>query len=51
MVQSDGTLVEQLTLPAPRGNRTAYTILDNPRFGLESLGYSVDIQPLLEHQR
>jgi hypothetical protein len=51
VVQPDGTLVEQLTLPAPRGNRTAYKILDNPRFGLESLGYSVDIQPLLEHQR
>ena len=51
VVQPDGALVEQLTLPAPRGNRTAYKILDNPRFGLESLGYSVDIQPLLEHQR
>ncbi len=50
-VHADGRLIEQLTLPAPRGNRTAYKILDNPRFGLESLGYSVDIQPLLERQQ
>lgn len=51
VVQPDGTLVEHLSVPAPRGSRTAYKVLDNPRFGLDSLGHSVDIQPLLEHQR
>ncbi|MGC4096189.1 MAG: carboxypeptidase-like regulatory domain-containing protein [Nitrospira sp.] len=51
VVQPDGTLREQLSLPAPKGNRTVYRIMDNPRYGPESLGYSVDIQPLLEHQR
>ena len=51
VVQPDGTLREQLSLPAPKGNRTVYKIMDNPRYGPESLGYSVDIQPLLEHQR
>lgn len=50
VVKADGKLVEQLSVPAPKGNRTAYKIMDNPRFGLESLGYSIDIQPLLEHQ-
>jgi hypothetical protein len=51
VVRPDGQLVEQLSVPAPRGTRTAYKVLDNPRFGLESLGYSVDIQPLLQRQR
>ena len=50
VVKADGKLVEQLSVPAPKGNRTAYKVMDNPRFGLESLGYSIDIQPLLEHQ-
>ncbi len=51
VVQPGGKLRERLSLPAPKGNRTAYQIMDNPRFGPESLGYSVDIQPLLERQR
>ncbi|HWF60070.1 MAG TPA: carboxypeptidase-like regulatory domain-containing protein [Nitrospira sp.] len=51
VVQSDGTLREQLSLPAPKGNRTAYKVMDNPRFGPESLGYAIDIQPLVEHQQ
>lgn len=51
VVHPDGTVVEQLSLPAPKGNRTSYTVMDNPRFGLESLGYSINIKPLLEHQQ
>lgn len=50
-VQPSGMLREQLSLPAPKGNRSAYRVMDNPRFGLESLGHSIEIQPLLEHQR
>jgi len=50
VVQPDGRLREQLSLPAPKGNRTAYKIMDNPRFGPESLGYSIEIHPLVEHQ-
>jgi len=50
-VQPDGTLVEQLSLQAPKGNRTAYKVVDNPRFGPETLGYSVDIDPFVERQR
>jgi hypothetical protein len=49
-VKPDGKLVEQLSLPAPKGPRTAYKVMDNPRFGLDSLGYSIEINPLVEHQ-
>jgi hypothetical protein len=49
-VRPDGKLVEQLSLPAPKGNRTAYKVMDNPRFGLEALGHSVDIDPFVELQ-
>jgi hypothetical protein len=51
VVRPDGKLVERLSLSAPKGNRTAYRVMDNPRFGLESLGYSIDIQPLVENQQ
>ncbi len=51
IVQPDGKVVERLSLPAPKGNRTAHQVMDNPRFGLKSLGYSIDIQPLVETQR
>jgi Polysaccharide lyase family 4, domain II len=51
VVRPDGNLVERLSLSAPKGNRTAYRVMDNPRFGLESLGYSIDIQPLVENQQ
>ncbi|MGZ8384792.1 MAG: carboxypeptidase-like regulatory domain-containing protein [Nitrospira sp.] len=50
-VQPDGKLIERLSLQAPKGNRTAYKVMDNPRFGPESLGYPVDIQPVVETQQ
>ena len=49
-VQPDGKLVEALSLLAPKGNRSAFKVMDNPRFGPDTLGYSVDIQPFVEHQ-
>lgn len=49
-VKADGKLDEQLSLPAPKGNRSAYKVLDNPRFGPESLGRSIEIDPFVEHQ-
>ncbi len=49
-VQPDGKLVEHLSLPAPRGNRTAYKVVENPRFGPDTLGYPVDISPFVERQ-
>jgi hypothetical protein len=50
-VEPDGKLSRQVSLPAPKGNRTAYKVVENPRFGPETLGHSVNIQPLVEHQR
>ena len=50
VVKPDGKLDEQLSLPAPKGNRSAYKVLDNPRFGPESLGHSIEIDPFVEHQ-
>ena len=49
-VKAGGKLSEQLALPAPKGNRSAYKVLDNPRFGPESLGRSIEIDPFVEHQ-
>jgi hypothetical protein len=49
-IQPDGKLVEQLSLLAPRESRSSFKVMDNPRFGPNTLGYSVDIQPLVEHQ-
>lgn len=51
IVQQDGKVVERLSLPAPKGNRTPYKVMDNPRFGLQSLGYTIDIRPLVENQQ
>ncbi len=50
-IHPDGTTTERVSLPAPRGSRTAYKVIDNPRFGLESLGHPIDIQPLVEQQQ
>lgn len=49
-IQPDGKLIEHLSLLAPKGNRTAFKVIDNPRFGPDTLGYSVDIQPFVEYQ-
>lgn len=51
IVQPDGKVVERLSLPAPKGNRTPYKVMDNPRFGPQSLGYTIDIRPLVENQQ
>ncbi|HEU4684455.1 MAG TPA: carboxypeptidase regulatory-like domain-containing protein [Nitrospira sp.] len=50
VVKPNGTLVEHLSLRAPKGNRTAYKVTENPRFGPETLGYPVDIAPIVERQ-
>lgn len=50
-IAPDRTTTEQVALPAPKGNRTAYKVMENPRFGLESLGHPIEIQPLVEHQQ
>ena len=49
-VKPDGKLIEQLSLPAPKGRRSAFAVIDNPRFGPESLGRSIEIDPFIERQ-
>jgi hypothetical protein len=49
-IKPDGKMTEQLSLPAPKGNRSAYKVMDNPRFGPESLGRTIEIDPFVEHQ-
>ena len=49
-IKPDGKVTEQLSLPAPKGNRSAYKVMDNPRFGPESLGRTIEIDPFVEHQ-
>ena len=49
-VKPDGKVTEQLSLPAPKGTRSAYKVMDNPRFGPESLGRTIEIDPFVEHQ-
>jgi len=50
-ISSRGNVTLDLSLPAPKGNRTAYQVMNNPRFGPEALGYPVEIQPLVEFQQ
>jgi hypothetical protein len=49
-VKPDGKVTEQLSLRAPKGPRSAYRVMDNPRFGPESLGRPIEIDPFVEHQ-
>ncbi len=50
-IAADGVVTERVALPAPKGNRSAYKVTDNPRFGPESLGYAIEIVPLVEKQQ
>ncbi len=50
-IPSRGKVTQSLSLPAPKGNRTAYQVMNNPRFGPDSLGYPVEIEPLVEVQQ
>jgi hypothetical protein len=37
-------------LPAPVGLRSAYEVMDPPRFGPDALGRPLKIEPLVEQQ-
>ncbi len=50
-IPADGHVIEDVALPAPTGTRSAYKVMDNPRFGSMSLGRPIEIKPLLEHQQ
>ncbi|MFO0775972.1 MAG: carboxypeptidase regulatory-like domain-containing protein [Nitrospiraceae bacterium] len=50
-VQAGSTLTEHVAVTAPTGLRSAHKVIDNPRFGNGSLGFPLEIKPLLEHQQ
>jgi hypothetical protein len=50
VIGANTTQREQMSFQAPSGKRTAYEMVENPRFGPGALGYRVDIVPLVERQ-
>lgn len=49
-VEPKGLARVNLSLQAPVGRRTAYEVIEPPRFGPEALGRPLKIDPLVEHQ-
>ncbi|MBD0305710.1 MAG: carboxypeptidase regulatory-like domain-containing protein [Nitrospiraceae bacterium] len=50
-VKPKGLTLINLSLPAPVGRRTAYEVMENPRFGSGALGRPLEIIPLVERQQ
>ncbi len=50
-VKPDGAVEVDFSMKAPAGRRTSHQVVDNPRFGLESLGRTLHIEPLVELQQ
>lgn len=50
-VTAKGTVTASFQFKAPTGRRSAHEMMENPHFGLESLGKSLDIRPTLELQQ
>ncbi|HXX75587.1 MAG TPA: carboxypeptidase-like regulatory domain-containing protein [Nitrospiraceae bacterium] len=50
-VPAKGTVSVNFQFQSPRGHRSAHEIEENPHFGLEALGKSLDIRPTLELQK
>ncbi len=50
VVQSKQAVTANFDLKAPVGRRSAHEIVENPHFGLEALGRTLDIRPTLELQ-
>ena len=46
-----GTVSVDFQFESPKGRRSAHEIEENPHFGLEALGKSLDIRPTLELQK
>ncbi|MGE5712078.1 MAG: carboxypeptidase-like regulatory domain-containing protein [Nitrospira sp.] len=49
-VPSKGSVQADFLFESPKGRRSAHEIEENPHFGLQALGKSVDIRPTLELQ-
>jgi hypothetical protein len=51
VVEAKGAVTASFELKAPTGRRSAHEIVENPHFGMEALGKTVDIRPTLELQK
>jgi len=51
VVKAKGAATAAFELKAPTGRRSAHEIVENPHFGMEALGKTVDIRPTLELQK
>lgn len=50
-VPAKGTVTTNFQFKAPTGRRSAHEMVENPHFGMEALGKSLDIRPTLELQK
>jgi len=50
-VTAKGTVTTGFEFKAPTGHRSAHEMMENPHFGMEALGKSLDIRPTLELQK
>ena len=50
-VTAKGTVTTGFEFKAPTGHRSAHEMMENPHFGMEALGRSLDIRPTLELQK
>ncbi len=51
IVMAKGTATASFAFKTPMGRRSAHEIVENPHYGMESLGRTVDIRPTLELQK
>jgi hypothetical protein len=51
VVKANGTVTASFAFKAPTGRRSVHEIMENPHYGPESLGKTVDIRPTLELQK
>ena len=50
-VPAKGSAKADFVFESPKGRRSAHEIEENPHFGLDALGKSLDIRPTLELQK
>ena len=50
-VTAKGTVAASFAMKTPTGRRSVHEIVENPHYGMESLGKTVDIRPTLELQK
>lgn len=49
-ISANQTIQADFTFEAPKGRRSVHEVIENPHFGLEALGKSIQITPTLERQ-